>query len=230
MKVLLGILKWLGIGGAFGGTGYLIGSAVEKKKAQKIVDEQCWDCAIKCDKCEYKELLETVTGLGKDEITDDLVEELMDFMKAHDLRKEYAGEDIPEEEVPEMVTETPEMPPEPDTDETEPSTMIDIITEEDYYAVSVDREELLFYTEDEVIFDKTTQSKLTDEEIQKLLYCANAHQAGLIFFGEQKDGSVPDTHYIRNNILGAVFRMDRMDAAYDDGDTSGGEYEEEEDG
>ena len=149
---------------------------------------------------------------------------------AEETRKEYEGRtgdtySAAEEEDAEM----PDPPPE--IDGVKESGVLEWIGEEDYYQASggLPQETLLFYTEDETVFNKDTRTKLSNDEILKSLRCVDGAGVKRTFFWPDRNGDTPETVYLRNHMIGVDFRVDRIDAAFaedrgdetEDGDDDG---------
>lgn len=199
MKPWMKILMWLGLGG---GIGFFAGYQVGQKVNDKVRDEELQECSKgyreQCDNCEDRK-----------------------EAKAARAQREYSGEDgAPTDDDPEMPEEEPKIGDEELVESG--SVMVEFLTEEDYYdnLSGIDQEELIFYTEDEVLFNKNTNSKLTNDEIQKAFGCQTVSDFSMIYFGNDKC----DSCFVLNHLIPMEFRIDRMDAAYiDDHD----DYEEE---
>lgn len=225
MKVMLKILKVLGLLGVGGGIGYLAGY----KRADGIRDEElkdvCSACRSNCDNCEIKKMY--------DEIEQEVQNEIRTAQDAEGARREYEGAaDIQADtdDDPEMPEEEPRIGDEEELGN-DPAPIIEFITEDEYYrGDGTPQETLIFYTVDRKIWNQDTRSQLNDSEILKCLGSSDGDGVGRTYFWRDATGNVPGERFIRNNMLGYKFRIDRIDAAFTDehGDTS--ESYEEEDG
>jgi hypothetical protein len=207
MKNWMKILMWAGLSGGIGFfAGYQIG-AREKGKAERAAYEEgksdgFYDCAVNSG--EYLDAFENV-------------------------RKEYEGttQDEPEDEEPPMPEEPPTIGDEAEIEEIpqlHPQHLVPVqITEEEYYENPwhYDQESLIFYEMDEVLFNKDTREAMTTKDDQDQVV-----GIGMLFNFYLKDGESLDTIFVKNDTMGTIFRIDRMDAAYMD-EGADPEYEEE---
>ena len=199
LKPWMKIAMWLGLGGGVGFfAGYQLGQR-NKGKAERMAYESgksdgFYECA--CDSGEYLEAFEKV-------------------------RKEYEGltENEPQPEDPEMPKEPPVIGDEEDIEEPpipqlHPQHMIPVqITEEEYFdnPWSYDKEELIFYEMDEVLYNITTRQAYTaKDDIDQAI------GIGMTFQFYLKDGEVLDAIFVKNDTMGVIFRIDRLDASYED--------------
>ena len=208
MKTWMKILFWLGVGG---GLGYFTGCTVTNNKRDKIQNEACNSCQQECGNCELMQMWKEIDEEKKKE------------KAAEYVRKQYAGENAidysknPEgaatDEEPEMIEETPVIG---DEDTIESASRIFYISEEEYYTNSsgVAQEELIFYRNDEVLWNKDTQSTMSEDEI--------ARSIGKETIEMLKTNTYETGLFVKNDLIPALFRIDVYDAAYTDehGDTS----------
>lgn len=218
MKAVLKVLLWLGLGG---GIGYFAGYNIADNRRDKELTECCNDCQHNCDNCEAMQLYK--------EAQKEIQEESAKEEKAEIARNEYAGGnaiDYSKNPDGELVytEEEPEMPKEEDVkigDEdvvgNDPAPIIEIISEEEYYmADGMMQENLLFYTVDKRIWNQDTQSEVDGDEILRSLGSVDGDGVGRTYFWRDANGDIPGEKYIRNNMLGCKFKIDRIDARYDD--------------
>lgn len=226
MKAVLKVLLWLGLGG---GIGYFAGYNVADNRRDKELAECCNDCQHNCDNCEAMQLYK--------EAQKEIQEESVKKEKAESARNEYAGGNAinyskshgdswsgrSDGELA-YTEEEPEMPKEEDVkigDEdiigNDPAPVIEIINEEEYYmADGMMQENLLFYTVDKRIWNQDTQSEVDGDEILRSLGSVDGDGVGRTYFWRDANGDIPGEKYIRNNMLGCKFKIDRIDARYDD--------------
>ena len=105
-----------------------------------------------------------------------------------------------------------------------------IITEDEYYQNrwQYDQHELLYYSEDKVLFNKTTQQVIEGQGEQDDLIGIGTLAE---FYTRPDGGPAAETIFVKNDTFSALFRIDFMDAAYDD-PVSGGnapDYEVDDD-
>lgn len=208
MKTWIKILMWSIFTGGVSGFGmYQLGKKIgAKEQAEYDVDN-------------VEQLMKELTK-GAVEEAAEAREEKKD---AEEVRKEYAGEptETATDEDPPMVEDKPEIG---DEDQIEASPAIEFITEEEYYENSsrYAQEELIWYSLDEVMWNKDTKSKLNTEEIRKSI------GYGTTDIFDKPDA--PSFIFVKNHILMCMFRVDFMDAAFIDehGDIPE-EYEEDDD-
>lgn len=232
MKAVLKVLLWLGLGG---GIGYFAGYNVADNKRDKELTECCNDCQHNCENCEAHRIFEEAQ------------KEIREEDLAEDARKEYEGgysritvsndkvtlevqQKPAADEEPEMPEEKPEIGDE-DVVGTDPAPIIEFITEDEYYrADGAPQENLIFYTGDKRIWNQDTQSELEGDEILRSLGSSDGDGVGRTYFWRDAAGNIPGERFIRNNMLGYKFKIDRIDASFEEehGDTS--EVYDEEDG
>ena len=215
MKTWMKILMWLGLGGGIGFfAGYSVGSS-EKGKAEKVAYEQGkWD------------------GFYGYAISGDPAKEAVEALK------EYSGRDgdTDGDEIPFTDAEMPEEPP-VIGDEAEIEDIPELhqqhlipeqISEEEYYENKwgYDQEELVYYEDDKVLYDTATRKALkTQDDIDQVI------GIGMLYCFRLKDGEELDAIFVRNDTMGVIFRIDRVEAAYED-EVSGADapdYEEDDD-
>lgn len=225
-KNLVNVLKILGGFAVGGGVGYTIGKTVADRKYVKYQETCCKDCKACCDNCDLYKIAKDVGLIEKPP------------EEVENARKEYAGEDINGEALrydanPDgtfvKAAEEPEMPEEPaqigDEDTVEASPAVILISEAEFYnnAGGLAQEDLLWYVEDEVLFNKETQTKLTPHEIKRCVgmdILRGAFQIDPLHEPEDKI-------YVRNDMIPCMFQIFRIDAAYADEHDSG-EIDEDE--
>lgn len=213
MKNWMKILMWLGLGG---GIGFFAGYQTGAKGKREAYEEGREDGYY-----EHKEEHDRY---------------IMDFDRASkELLAEYAGKDTDgdaadicqDDEDAEMPEEEPEIGDEAEIEEIpqlHPQHLIPVqITEEEYYENPwhYDQEGLIFYEMDEVLFNKDTREALTTKDDQDQVV-----GIGMLFNFYLKDGESLDAIFVKNDTMGTIFRIDRMDAAYMD-EGADPEYEEE---
>lgn len=206
LKPWMKALMWFGLGGGIGFfAGYGVGMRTGNSTAAKMMndaDEDVYEARRKLQ--ETKDALDLYSG----------------------------GKHV---EDPEEEAEMPEDPPEiGDEEEIEGRTIPELhpqhliperITEEEYYENpwGDDQEQLLYYEGDRVLFNKNTRKALkTPDAIDQAIGLA------MILSFYRKDGEVLDAIFVRNPTMGVIFRIDRLEASYEE---EGGdpEYEEDDD-
>ena len=200
MKTWMKILFWFGLGGSIG---YFAGVTFNDRKRDAELKDCCKECRNNCDNCD-------LMGVWKE-----IEEERKAEQTAEDIRNEYFGKekkDTPEEE-PEMPMEPPEIG---DDEEIANAGRIEIISEQEFYTNSggFPQEEMIWYREDQVLWNKDTRTKMTKEDIQKSI--------GKEVLGMIDNNQNSEAAFIKNNLIPALFRIDVFDAAFSEehGDTS----------
>ena len=203
MKTWMKVLMWVGLGGALGFfTGLTVG------RNTKIPDEE--------DESEEARNWNSYS----DGYWDGYEAREEEGAKAKKAISEYEGnsqsyevvvEEPATDEVPEMPMDEPVIDDlDEDIPEAHPQDFVPkIISENEYYENpwQDDQQRLIFYEMDEVLFNPEDKAKWTSRTAQDRLLGVGT------LFGFQKD---EDTIYVRNETLGVIFRVDRVDAAYDD--------------
>lgn len=222
MKTWIKILMWVGLGG---GIGFFAGLQVGSKRSA-VMETEHWEAAYNNGRADgYAKAVEDNKNKNAwEEVTPQIVKSSI---------KEYRGDFdgdritvIPEEDPP-MVEEPPVIGDEEDIEDVpqlHPQHMIPVqITEDEYYANpwGYDQESLIFYEMDEVLFNKDTlKAMTTKDEIDQVI------GLGMTFNFYLKDGETLDVIFVKNDTMGVIFRIDRIDAAYQD-EGADPEYEEE---
>lgn len=214
LKVWGKIALWFGFGGTVGTfIGYRIGNKASQKSAKAIYDAGYRD--------------------GKNSVLAEDSEESEDFDTA---MSEYSGgmyDDTDGDELTPMDGQSQPVPDEVpgDIPSLHPEQMRQqIITEDEYYQDrwQYEQHELLYYSEDKVLFDKTTQQVIEGQGEQDDLIGIGTLSE---FYTKPDGGPATDTIFVKNDTFSALFRIDFMDAAYDD-PVSGGnapDYEVDDD-
>lgn len=218
LKAWMKILMWSGLSG---GIGFFAGYQIGAKSANKRID----DLQINEHSAYeggYNAALRDAGFIKHDQTWEDIRKEL----------DHYRGSDFDEEDDAEMPEDIPVIPEpfEEEIPQMHPQDLLpERITEEDYYENKwgYEQDEMLYYEVDQVLVSKTSPTKpiKTKSEIDEVLGIA------MIQSFYKADGEVLDAIFVKNDTLGVLFRIDRMDTAYDDpvdGDSSP-DYEEEED-
>ena len=217
LKTWMKILMWSGLSGGIGFfAGYHIGAI--SKKPEKTYDDGWNDGYTQ----RVSENYETYIDRLRKEYGGDFDGDHTDLLRP--VTDEEDDAEMPEEEpvIPEPFEE--EIP------QDHPQYYIpERITEEDYYENKwgYEQDEMLYYEVDQVLVSKNTptkpiKTKTEMDEVLGLAMIQNFYKA---------DGEVLDAIFVKNDTMGVLFRVDRMDTAYDDpidGDISP-DYEEEED-
>lgn len=198
MKAWMKILMWVGLGGGIGFfAGYQVGTKSANNSAKELLNQ---------------------TDYTAWKVNEEEAREAMDL---------YSGKELVTVEEPEMPEEIPVIGDEEEIEEIpelHPQHMIpERITEEEYYENywQYDQEELLYYEGNKVLFNKTTNSAIKDkDEIDQIL------GIGMIFSFYKKDGEVLDAIFVKNDTMGVIFRIDRIDDDYETGSDEP-EFEEE---
>ena len=218
MKTWMKILMWLGLGGGIGFfAGYKAGSA-EKGKAERAAYEMgrsdgFYDCATGGDvRDEVEQALKEYSGIDGDTDGDHVTGLVDDYVAAvgaaQRLEDDAETEDIPELHQQHLIPEQ--------------------ISEEEYYENKwgYDQEELVYYEDDKVLYDTATRKALkTQDDIDQVI------GIGMLYCFRLKDGEELDAIFVRNDTMGVIFRIDRVEASYED-EISGADapdYEEDED-
>ena len=199
MKAWMKILMWFGLGGGIGFfAGYQIGARTREKEEPAIneMPEEDFDYQYNSELVKYR---------GGDYDGDDVV--------------------VVEDDDAEMPEEIPEIP-EPFADEIpqmHPQDLIPVqITESEYYANpdNFEQAEMLYYEDDQVLVSKDTPTKpiKTKQEMDEII------GIGMIFNFYPANKEPIDTIFVKNETMGVLFRIDRLDEAYETQ-----EYEPEED-
>lgn len=139
-----------------------------------------------------------------------------------DIQNEYLGQTATDEDPP-MPEEKPVIG---DEAVVEKSPAIEFITEQEYYENKggYAQEEMIFYSLDEVVWNKDTQSRLNTEEINRCLGYGTLQ----IFDADPLNQGTPEAIFVKNHILQSMFRVDFMDAAWIDEHTTQGEEADDE--
>lgn len=216
MKPWMKALMWVGLGGGIGFfAGFRIGKGRENKtdaEADAIYNDG-WHDGYE-QGAHVSEGLENLRQYRGDVDTDG--DELF----------------MPPEEDPEMPEDPPEIGDEKDIEEVpelHPQHMIpQLITEDAYYTNpwGYDQETLNYYEADEVLYNRDTRKAIKNKDEMD-----QAIGIGMIFNFYLKDGEVLDAIFVRNDTMGVLFRIDRLDTAFEDeiGGANVPEYEEEDD-
>ena len=209
MKPWMKILMWLGLGGGIGFfAGYQFGVRTEKSRSEEREQHAYYAWRV-------------------DEVTDQAMDAL-DNYRGGDFDGDHVCV-IPDDDPP-MVEEPPVIGDEEEIEEIpelHPQHMIpEQINEEDYYnnPWGYDQESLVYYEMDEVLYDKDTRNALKTKDEQDQVV-----GIGMLFNFYLKDGEALDAIFVKNDTMGVIFRIDRLDAAYTD-EIDGGdspEYEED---
>lgn len=197
MKTGLKILIWSILSGSIGLFG---GWTLGGRRINKLQEE------LDVSKAKVDELMEIANALAGEEIEKPAEE----WPKPGDIQKEYLGKTATDEDPP-MPEEVPSIGDEEIIDQ---SPAIEIITEQEYYedACGYAQEEMIFYSLDQVVWNKDTDSQLTNEEINRSLGYGTLN----IF-----DKEPQPTIFVKNHILQCLFRVDYMEAAWVDEHDSG---------
>lgn len=220
MKTWMKILMWVGLGG---GIGFFAGLQVGSKRSA-VMETEHWEAVYNNGRTDgYAKAVEDNKNAWK-EVTQQIAESAI---------KDYGGDfdgdhvNVTAEEDPPMVEEPPVIGDEEDIEDVpqlHPQHMIPVqITEDEYYANQwgYDQESLIFYEMDEVLFNKDTRKAMTTkDEIDQVI------GIGMTFNFYLKDGETLDVIFVKNDTMGVIFRIDRIDAAYQD-EGADPEYEEE---
>lgn len=219
MKNWMKILMWAGLGG---GIGFFAGLQVGSRRAA-VMETEHWEAVYNNGHTDgYAKAVEDNKNAWK-EVTQQIAESAI---------KDYGG-DTDGDHVNVIPDEEPPMPEEPvaigDEEEIEipqlhPQHLVPVqITEEEYYENPwhYDQESLIFYEMDEVLFNKDTREAMTTKDDQDQVV-----GIGMLFNFYLKDGESLDAIFVKNDTMGTIFRIDRMDAAYMD-EGADPEYEEE---
>ena len=216
MKPWMKIMMWIGLGG---GIGFFAGYQIGTKGKREAYDEGRED--------------------GYSEYKDEHNRYIWDFDRAaKEVLAEYAGKDTDgdavdicqDDEDAEMPEEEPEIGDEAEIEEIpelHAQHMIpERISEEEYYENpwNYEQESLTYFEEDKVLYNNDTRAAIHDSDGQDQVI-----GIGMLLNFRQKDGEVLDAIFVRNDTMGVIFRIDRVEAAYDD-EMSGAdspEYEKE---
>ena len=220
MKEWTKILMWIGLGG---GIGFFAGYQAGHKVGSRDVWKQ-----IEYKDAENEKVLKRAFDNGYDAgyFRGCLTANNERYSNAEEALKDYAGNPEPEEDPP-MVEEPPTIGDEAEIEEIpqpHPQHLIpELISEEEYYdnPWGYDQESLIFYELDEVLFNKDTRKALTSKDEQEQVV-----GIGTLFGFYLKDGETLDAIFVKNDTMGTIFRIDRMEAAYID-EGADPEYEEE---
>ena len=127
-----------------------------------------------------------------------------------DITSTYLGKPATDED-PDMPEEKPEIG---DEDIVESSPTIEFISEEEYYdnPENYQQEELIWYSLDQVLWNKDTQSKMNRLETDRSL----GYNTLNMFEPNLLNQNPPDTLFVKNNILRYMFQVDHIEAAWVD--------------
>ena len=239
MKPWMKILMWFGLGGGIGFfAGYQVGQGKKTNHYDSGYDdgysygyeEGKRDERVHKVDDSFAAMVEAANAMNRysggfgpsEKGTDEaVVQHCKDFMRACGVN--------PDED-PEMPEEVPVIGDEEEIEEVpelHPQHMIPrAISEQEYYdnPNRYDQESLLYYTEDQVLFNKDTRKAITSkDEMDEVV------GIGMLFSFYKKDGEVLDAIFVENATMGVIFRIDRIDAAYDDpiSGANADEYEED---
>ena len=228
MKGWLKALLWFGLGAGIGFfAGYGTGSRVKDREEEEAYDQGRTDgySEARSGEAEYK------AGMDEYRKGEMLLERMREISK--EMWPEDSDPEMPEEPPvigdEETIGDTLPSEPKDGMAEMHPEYMTPVqITEEEYYANpwGDTQESLIFYELDEVLLNKETRAVLkTKNEIDQVI------GIGMTFQFYLKDGEALDAIFVRNPTIGTVFRIDRMDASYEDTVYGEGapEYEEDDD-
>ena len=210
MKTGMKILLWSLVSGTIGFFGgYTMKTVLARKELDELGDKLD---EVKAKAFELEEIANTLAG----NIPDPPAEE---EKTAEDIRKEY---EAATDEDPPMPEEKPVIG---DEETVEKSPAIEFITEAEFYENSggYPQEEMIWYSLDEVLWNKDTQSKVSKEEIDRSLGYNTLH----MFDVDLLNMNPPETIFVKNHILPGMFRVDYMDAAWVDEHNNDGEADDE---
>lgn len=224
MKTWMKVLTWLGLGGGIGFfAGYQVGTERGNKRLENIQMSE-WAAY----EGGYNQALRDEHIVKHDETWEDARRAFEEYRAQNGLLQDE-GETVEPDE-PEMPEEIPVIGDEAeieDIPELHPQHMIpERITEEEYYANpwGYDQEQLMYYEGDRVLFNKDTRSAITSKDDMDQVI-----GIGMIFSFYQKDGEVLDAIFVRNDTMGVIFRIDRLEDCYDPENNTEYENEEEDD-
>lgn len=248
MKYWMKVLMWLGLGGGIGYFGgFRMGSSKagaegrerEEELTQRLGKERekyMWlNLQYSCNTEELCSLIDLCQKHNLDGEALKIIHEIekrysgqsrigydanAETEKTEEVRKEYAGDTSVEEEE-RALAEKPAIGDEADI---ETSPAIEFISEQEYYdnPSGYAQEELIWYELDEVLWDKDTQTKMSEEEGRKAIGIGTLE----MFDIGPLNQTPPDSLFIKNHILMNLFRVDRMDAAWCDEHGENSEEEE----
>lgn len=220
MKTWMKIAMWLGLGG---GIGFFAGYQIGQKSMNQAVYNTGYNTGYQARREEMYD--KAMRGLKKYAGGEEGEEEARAVIRDCEREAEEAEmpEDIPvigdEEEV-----EIPQL---------HPQDLLPVqITEEEYYANpwGYDAERMLYYEGDQVLYNCNTNTAIEDKSTAD-----ETIGIGMIFSFHHNDGEILDAIFVRNDTLGVIFRIDRVDGCYSDPIEAldpvapDGENEEEED-
>lgn len=216
MKTWMKILMWAGLGGGIGFfAGYQVGN---KRNENAQMDER------PAYEEGYNQALRDSGLIKPEETWEDIKKEMEDYRGGD---SDGDAVTVISDDDPPMVEEPPVIGDEEDIEEIpelHPQHLIpEQITEEEYYdnPWGYDQEQLVYYELDEVLFNKDTRKALKKKDDQD-----QAVGIGMLFNFYLKDGETLDAIFVKNDTMGVVFRIDRMEAAYTD-EMDIPEYEED---
>ena len=216
---------WAGLGG---GIGFFAGLQVGNERGNKRI-ENIQASEWSAYEGGYNQCLRDC-GIVKygGQTWEDVRKELEEYRARDAARTSFNGDhvNVVTEEDPPMIEEEPLIGDEEEIEvpELHPQHLIPVqITEEEFYENpwGYDQESLIFYELDEVLFNKDTRKALTTKDEQDQIV-----GIGMLFNFYLKSGKSLDVIFVRNDTMGVIFRIDRMDAAYTD-EGADPEYEEE---
>lgn len=211
MKAWMKALMWFGLGGGIGFfAGFQVGS--KGRVRSDLMYEQgktdgYFDCAL--DTSTY----EAEAGDAFNTYRGDTSEENLD---EDGYPNESPSEDDDEEEDDDSALHEPP-PPIDDLDEIPQLHPQDLtpepIDEYNYYTNpwGFYKEHLYYYETDKVLYNQDTHEAIQNpNKIDQLL------GVGMLFNFYKSDGEVLDAIFVKNDTLGMIFRIDRIDASYAD--------------
>lgn len=223
MKPWMKILMWAGLGGGIGFfAGYQVGSRGRGRMITTAYEEGKTDGYFECtlQRDEYESVMNTYRG---DDFEEDLDEDGMPNVSPSEDDDEEEEEDAEmPEEIP-VIDELDEIP------QMHPQYLVpQQISEEEYYqnANNDYQERLYFYELDEVLYNPETKEAIQNKDKMDQLI-----GIGMTFNFYKSDGEVLDAIFVKNETLGMIFRIDRIEAAYTDeiAGKNGAEYLEDDD-
>lgn len=211
MKAFMKVLMWLGLGA---GLGYFLGDQIGYKRGYE-------------EGKNHEQYIERMRKeLNEEPPVEKQLKEYLGGDHDGDAIEIWAGDNIvspPTDEDPDMPTEE-EIAIDEDIPQLHPQHFVpEIIGEEEYNANiwNYDLENLVYYEQDDVLFNETTQAPIEhpDEVIGIGTLCE--------FGGDPNNPT--ETIYVKNETYGTLFRIDRVDAAFCDAvDGSCGPEDDEE--
>ena len=241
MKTWMKILMWLGVGGGIGFfAGYQVGhkaGAKEKVEELQVDEDKAFRAGYNKAYGEmpyedgYHQALVDAGAIKYDKQPEPTVDYLNQY-RGYD----FDGDEVnlveikPEEEDADMPEEKPIIGDEEEIESVpqlhQQHFIPEQITDEEFYQNpwNYDQESMIFYEIDGVLFNKDTQVALTNkDDIDQAIGIG-------MTFEFYKNGETIDTLFVKNDTIGMLFRIDRIDAAYTDIVSGAGapEYDEEE--